>query len=665
MILPNRRRLDSRFPVMAFTISTHGRPWFEVLLCTDRALFDPANAAKRTPANFYAGRQDGGLARAGSEDTAYIVPSAVLKRFADARPRPSEIYFTVAAYDAPEGAPILAQPPSVLAVSAPSVLLGGDFQAHTMAMVLGVPADKLRTVGEGAEGGYAPASIGAGEIDDEGMPVDEAHAWSWSAEDDAAEAAAQAAEAWLEDPSAMALDEEPIVDDVAANGHPAYAGATGSDDVAYDDMYEVEGLDYDEDHDEAVAAYEHEPVAETYEDDDAGEGYHDVGGSLGYEEAPPYDDEHDAQAQEESFDYDDGYRDPDDDSGGAHAAWAEGEESTFPAGSAEPAELADADDDHVEQELAAAEAYDEAYDEAYEEAYDEPYDEGQGLYEGFANGNGTSASAPVAPPSVAAAPPAPPAGAALDIPGKIAVVTKLGRLFVSPEGFTAASIDARGGLRHGMLGFHGQLLQRLLVMMRERDAAAFRAAFGADEAKLPATEDSVRRLRAAGAHPAFQAAQNELAVRAFLDPMLPLAGGFGLDTERALAMAVDMAVQAGPRRARSILAALGPIRTDAQRQQALGALGYPGVAEFQRAIGLHGDGDFGPLTHAAMAGALRRLGHASPVPLPTREQLMDAIVARAAAQGPAAAQRAQTIRTSPEFADAALTWATPPSGPRR
>jgi len=147
-IVANRHRLDDRFPVLGFNIGTQGRPYFEVLLTTSRELFDPANASKRTPSNFYAGRQDGGLARAAAADTAYIVPAGVLRRFADAKPRPAEIFYTVAAYDTPDGAPILALPPQALASSAPSVMLGRDFRAQTMAVVLGVPAEKLQPVGQ-------------------------------------------------------------------------------------------------------------------------------------------------------------------------------------------------------------------------------------------------------------------------------------------------------------------------------------------------------------------------------------------------------------------------------------------------------------------------------------------------------------------------------------
>lgn len=599
-IVANRHRLDDRFPVLGFNIRTQGRPYFEVLLTTSRELFDPANASKRTPANFYAGRQDGGLARSAAEDTAYIVPAGVLRRFADAKPRPGEIFYTVAAYDTPDGAPILALPPQALASSAPSVMLGRDFRAQTMAVVLGVPAEKLRPVGQLDVPAFADSGP---ELDDDDVPVGEAQAWS-SDEDDA-EADAQAAAAWEQDPQAMALDAEDDDDETYAAAYPDPVDDVDVDEMAYDDGY---GLLEDD-----------EPPAAQAED---------------------YDDEPEAEGQESDWGYEDGYEE--------EAGWAENEESAFPAGAAEPATLAGEDD--YDAETYEDEDEEPVAESAEEDIYDEPYEEA------YASSNGSAA---VAAPAPAAAPAAP-----LGIPGKVAILTKLGRMFVAPEGYKAASLDGQG-LHVGFVGFRGPLVSKLLHLMRKRDAAAYRATLGTDAETLPATDDSVVRLRAAGGYALFQAAQNELAARAFVHPVLSLAAGFGLDTERGVAMLVDRALDLGPREARVWIArAISPIQTDAQRQQALGALGMTGVPEFQHAAGVKRDGDFGPRTQAAMVAALRRLGPASPIPIPTREQLMDAIVARADAEAAPWRQRPRAIRTSPEFGDVPLSL-TPPAAPGR
>ena len=241
-IVANRHRLDDRFPVLGFNIRTQGRPYFEVLLATDRTLFDPANASRRTPANFYAGRQDGGLARAGAEDTAYIVPAGVLRRFADAKPRPAEIFFTVAAYDAPDGPPILALPPNSLSSSAPSVLLGRDFHAQTMAVVLGVPTEKLRPVGQLDVPAFPESDP---QLDDYSIPAGEAEAWS-PAEDDAEAAAAP------HDPRAMALDAE--VDD--ATYAAAYAGEPEAGHGAPVDDVDGDQMAYEDGYDDAYGALE-------------------------------------------------------------------------------------------------------------------------------------------------------------------------------------------------------------------------------------------------------------------------------------------------------------------------------------------------------------------------------------------------------------------------
>jgi hypothetical protein len=409
----------------------------------------------------------------------------------------------------------------------------------------------------------------------------------------------------------MALDAED--DETYATAYPESVDDVDVDQMAYDDRYGA------------------------LEDDDPPAA-----------EAEDYDDEPEAEGQESDWGYEDGYEE--------EAGWAGAEESAFPAGAAEPATLSGDDDydaESYEDEERTAEPYEDVDEDpvaesAEDDVYDEPYEEA------YASSNGSAA---VAAPAPAAAPAAP-----LGIPGKIAILTKLGRMFVAPEGYKAASLDGQG-LHVGFVGFRGPLVPKLLNLMRKRDAAAYRATLGTDAETLPATDDTVARLRAAGGYALFQAAQNELAARAFVHPVLSLAAGFGLDSERGVAMVVDRALDLGPREARVWIArAISPVQTDAQRQQALGALGMPGVPEFQRAAGVKRDGDFGPRTQAAMVTALRRLGPASPIPIPTREQMMDAIVARADAEAAPWRQRPRTIRTSPEFGDVPLSL-TPPSAP--
>jgi hypothetical protein len=99
-----------------------------------------------------------------------------------------------------------------------------------------------------------------------------------------------------------------------------------------------------------------------------------------------------------------------------------------------------------------------------------------------------------------------------------------------------------------------------------------------------------------------------------------------------------------------IAGACGPVQTDAQRQQALLALGYPDLLSFQNATPrLAQDAQWGPISHAAMTAALRRLGAASPVPVPARDQMLDAMVRHAT--GTAFADRVAQLRQSGAFED--------------
>ncbi len=52
---PQLRRAD---PSLSFQVTAPGARGFDVIVATDPALFDPANAHRRTPKNFRSSRQD-------------------------------------------------------------------------------------------------------------------------------------------------------------------------------------------------------------------------------------------------------------------------------------------------------------------------------------------------------------------------------------------------------------------------------------------------------------------------------------------------------------------------------------------------------------------------------------------------------------------------------
>jgi hypothetical protein len=230
------------------------------------------------------------------------------------------------------------------------------------------------------------------------------------------------------------------------------------------------------------------------------------------------------------------------------------------------------------------------------------------------------------------------------------------------------------GQAHYGLGFGLVLFQQaagrlgaVLRLMQARDPALFADIFDPGAGELLATTNAatpqdrlkpvggellwsagwVERFRKAGAVPAFQAAQNEEAIEGQFRPMLNIAFNLGFVTDRGLAMVYDRVVTRGLGGGlRWVVQAAGPLRTAAQREQALALLGFDDVLQFQNAAGWTPQtGRLGPETHAALVGALRRQGAIS---LPTSDDLAGRLVAAAA--GPART-RLLRLRDLPAFSD--------------
>ncbi len=210
-------------------------------------------------------------------------------------------------------------------------------------------------------------------------------------------------------------------------------------------------------------------------------------------------------------------------------------------------------------------------------------------------------------------------------------------------------------------------LGAVLRLMQTRDAAAFRAIFGdqtdalvsVTTAGTPAerlaavggdllwSDAWMQRFRQAGANPAFQAAQNEQAIEGLFRPMLRYAAELGIDTDRSLAMLFDRVVTRGVGGAmRWAIQACGPLRTEEQRMSALEVIGFEDLKDFQRSTGwVRPTGVFGPDTHAALVGALRRAGETL---LPSAEDYMGRLLRAAAG---AARTRLARLRDSDKFED--------------
>ncbi|CAN7461986.1 hypothetical protein [Paraburkholderia hospita] len=611
-ITAKRRQIDNRFPFLAFAVDTVGLPFYEVLLTTDRALFPPARKADRRVDNFYSSREDSGLI--GKDAESYSVPPAVLQRFAKAQ----AIYYTAIAYrDQNLGGAMPVDSPEELARTAPSVEIVPGFRGSTLAMVLSVPLSKLQAVSalgfdrDNAQRSYA-AAVSADE--DRGERED-GYGLALEAFDEASEYASSVAPS-AETPVTSAA----YADDGYQDGYGPFDNATGADS-------ESDGEDIGTD----PGGYVH-THASSYD--------------------APYEVPYEAPLEA------DGLSAPD-------LAMS----SVFPAGALPPAMLED--DSHSATED--ADGHDEragAQALSYRDGYEDD----------------TLAAQPTQP---------------LTVPERRRIIDAVAAQMAGGRNpYAAMSHDpeyaghvpghpAKGkyhvGLSYGNVQFTQDSgnLGRLLREMNKVDSARFAKVFGQNAGALlaitqaegpdaahapggrgprvqpvdghdlwesPWAERFIEAARpdlfGAGQPQLFNGEQNKLASAIFLDPILPFASSLDLNTDRGLAMLMYVAARLGTGPARHwIMQAAGPIQSHAQRGQALSALGYASLADFQHATaGLEADNHWGPVTHAAMVAALRRLGARSPLPIPSGNQLMDDIVHHAP---PAvAAQLAELRRTN-------------------
>lgn len=706
VINANRHRIDNRYPGLAFTVRTGSLPYFEVLLTTDRSLYIAANAGRRDVTNFYASRQDSGLIHANGGDAIYLVPPAVLKSFAQSHP--SEIFYTLIAYRDQNGnGPAFALPPEALPDEAPSVSVASDFRGHALSMILGIPAHMLRRVGgesgalaqytsslatayrpapdplvdraEGEDGFLGTASGSASNFEGEQLGDE----WQTALGDSSADVWNSQDEYDLYHAPADPAGEEPA----RSNGHAAAASyemsgnGQGDGGFVYEDGYEDQGPIY------GNSAIQSAAQASVF--------------PKGMQEPHPlYDDEQTQEGEfgDAGFAYDENSEDEGDSLGVASAAeqnygynWdAQGADS-FSAG-----QLSDDDDSYSSQDGHGDDEYQMGWEgSGFSAAAGSHYgDEGELAYEAL------EAPSPVVAGGSTGAGSAVVAGRTqpLTIQEKRRTIERIAPFESGRDLYTAINSDGEFsgrfgtshpayqrfhiGLSYGIIQFtqDSGALGRLLAMMRDRDPATFSQIFGPDSDQLvritsatgPASSQLpggrsarvqpiggadlwqppwVARFQQAGNHVPFQAAQNELASNNYIDTMLRFAACLDLVTDRALTMVVDRAIQMGVGGAkRWIMDAVGPVQTASQRQQALTALHHADLRSFQSATGgLRPDGQWGPMTHAAMVGALRSLGVGSPVPIPTRDQMLDAMARRASGQ--AWARRVTELRNDRSFTD--------------
>jgi hypothetical protein len=598
-----------------FSVQTGGHP-FRILLARERSLFGADQAGARNASNFYDSQREG-LQHDDGPPCFYLVPRSVLHAMLPAQ----RLYYTLVAYadDAGREA-VYAQAPETLAQDAPFVALAADLDG-ALAFMFGTPvANLLRVtanavareplaeeVGEDLEAD-TPETIGLADTDD---ASDEDDRISQAAASDVEEDGEESAAAFADDP-----DLRP----------PAMEGTEAA--AAYDD---VDGSERGE------------PEAAALEDD-YNDGYGKVADQLPV-----------AHAAKE--DRDDGYGGQ----GGYGAEHEVGEDVAQDVALGEP--MPEMLPDEEAEGAHAAQAGDRDEDDVAVEGYS--YAE----------------AAEAAPPAPARRP--------FDIEACKAILARIAPFESGADGYARVVEDGEFagrfgtahpaynryhlGLTFGAFPFVQEqgTLGQLLRLMRERDAATFDSTFP-EAAQLVAVTTSgegphawdspdgysprlapvagqrlwqepwVGRFKRAGRHAAFQGAQNELAARLWIEPVRQVAKQLGLDSDQALTLVVDRAMQMGPQAGLAwVLEAATPVETLALRQRALAALGHADLQAFQTAQRLPITGAWDVASHAALIAALRGNPN-SPSPVLGRDEIVAAMLRHA--QGTPWAERMKRLR---------------------
>lgn len=635
-ITATRSVLENRFPGLGFTVDTGGRSHYEVQISTDPQLLDSRNEARRSGSNFYSSRQDLGALRARTTSERYVVPNAVLTRFARANPKPRALYFTVAAGD---GEGTLANSLSIHTETAgtQSVAMAAGFTGTGVPRSIISPSLRLaradRSAALASQANYFSVDAGDALEGEDGSDVVETRSPMPTGPTGVPSAS----------PSAM-----------PPAGGTWYPAANGAGDTLAEGLGKRWHLP-DDGHSGARNGHSSIPTDRTWTK--PGRPITNGHASTGRAEARP------TAGQTDALDgYEDGWEQV-----------AQSLSANFAAGSQEPTALLGAELDELDgnDDLTWGEV-------PYDLAADAP--------------PGLSPTPPAAAPA-----PSINAAAPLDVEAKRRIVERIASV-ESANSYGAINADGefRGrfgpghpayqhhhlGLSYGVVQFNQDsgTLGSLLALMDSRDHALFQATFGPASAELlqvtnaagpsAATSPDGRgprvrpvegvdlwedpwpsRFRKAAEEPTFVAAQNQHAAALYIDPMAAFAGWLGLDTDRALAIVADRAAQSGVALAqRWISDTVGPLPTAALQLEAIAALGATDLRGFQLATpGLTATGSFDPLTHAALTRGLRRLGASSPIVVPGRDQLLDTLVRRS--EGEPWAARLQRLRMSHDFSD--------------
>ena len=663
-ITPCRERVTERFPLLSFVVEVEPDRPFEIVCTTDAQLLSPAHEHMRTPENFFSTGMRG-LLRAPAGRATYMLPPEVMSGFAGA----SRLHYALATYGNAGGSDIALTVPPARFAEAPSVQLARDFTGRT----LGARLPRREAASKGARYGAGAPRLGWGG--DRVSERPESGATAQSAYHDGYDDAL-----WARAPRGAALGRGGATSRTASGGLSLDVEPPG-----YGDAAELRAG--------GVTPRPLAPFTPPSQQPIPLSPPQGMPQGLFGGRAPSPITSHGARyggaAATPSVEPP-GYEDA--------PALALAGVAPIPLSAPQPvsapqpgraprapAVAATAYGGRGEHAYGGRGEYEDARDRARRLggplAPDAPSAEPRGREEGYSADDGgelpLALSRALSGPG--SAPPVP-----LTIPEKFRIVRIVAQAESGSDGYSAINADTEFndpsntthyqkkhvGLSWGLVQFtqrHGAL-GKVLSACARRDPARFSAVFGPsaetllsvvtasdEEARLAPVDGALlweepwlSRFRAAGAEPAFQAAQNEIAIVDYLDPQLPFCRALGLDTDRAIAMVYDRSVHRGVGGARRFVAeAVIPIRTQADRDTALSALGLD-IRGLQQLGGVPVDGVWGPRTAAAAVEQLRALP-SSPIAIPSRDEMLRLLVK--AATGTRAEKRLTRLSTSSELSD--------------
>ncbi len=687
-ISPSRQELRRADPSLSFQVAAADERFFDVIVATDSALFEPAQAHRRTPKNFRSSRQDFESEPIDIETGFYMLPRAFLRDLVSVEPRPSRLYYIAVAYpDATARSGVYSVPGGRLA-EAPYVTLAADLSAESLSKVLGMAVERLGTVNTAGrvmasrplnESDQLPREIGGlPVIHRPAAPLAAGNGGSGRAYGNGLYTAGPQAAAGM-DPATggewTGLPPEsgaPLSSPMPAAAAPG-AGGNGK----RGNGNGVETIDGN-----GAGGYS-----------SAGNGMH---GAAPSPEPPPPAPRVAATPPATVSDFVDedfaygvvdpapptGFRDLDaNTSGGQQIGYDDG---FGPLGNTSTETQASPFEDTASPGVA---------DTKTLPAPIPPLDP----------------APPVAEPCLSpdAAPSEVPAGSGGAV-GDGAPVPQQSGNGSQDDALVAVLIAEGGGGRYDALNLDGAFrgrfgqthpyyqraheglrlgphqasqdsgeLGELLSLMQSADPASFSQMFGSAAGELVATttasgpssleaeggrsvrvqpvagqdlweEPWVARFRQASEHPAFQAAMRAHIVSRRLEPTRPVAEALGLAGARGTAMLASLAIHMGVADAiAAVRAAINPFDAPAKVAAALNALGHTELSGFQRQHGLNEGEQLDTTTHFMLIAALRELGAESPVQIPDAEAIMDTLVTSV---GPGAAGDALLrLRVSDSF----------------